>query len=68
MDWDDYYSHDTITAFLDELETSYEDVEVVDLGQTFEKRTQKLIKITRAGPDSPNILLEGGEWKAIKAS
>ncbi|QQP34743.1 Carboxypeptidase B [Caligus rogercresseyi] len=52
IDWNDYYG--------------LEDVHVETYGYSFEGRPLKLIKISRAGANSPNILVEGGiharEW------
>ena len=60
LDWDDYYSHEVINEFIDELADSYPDVTTVSIGQTFEGRDMRVIQVNRAGPDAPNIWIEAG--------
>ena len=38
LDWDDYYRHDVINAFLEELAENNEWAEVVTIGQSYEGR------------------------------
>ena len=62
LDWDDYYSHDDINAFIDELADTYSGfVSTRSIGSSFEGRDMRVIEITRAGPGAPNIWIEAGE-------
>ena len=38
LDWDDYYRHDVINAFLEELASLNDWAEVVTIGQSYEGR------------------------------
>ena len=38
LNWDDYYQHDVINAFLEELAANNEWAEVVTIGQSYEGR------------------------------
>ena len=38
LDWDDYYQHDVINSFLEELASLNDFAEVVTIGQSYEGR------------------------------
>ena len=60
LDWDDYYSYGVINEFMEELASSYANVSTVSIGTTYEGRDMRLIQVTRAGLDAPNIWVEAG--------
>ena len=60
LDWNDYYSHDVINEFIDELAATYPNVTTVSVGTTYEGRDMRAIQVNRAGPDAPNIWVEAG--------
>ena len=60
LDWDDYYSHDVINEFIDELAANYPDVTTTSIGETYEGRDMRVIHMERAGPGAPNIWVETG--------
>nr|ACO11155.1 Carboxypeptidase B [Caligus rogercresseyi] len=67
IDWNDYYGLEDIYTYLDQITVGKESyVSVETYGYSFEGRPLKLIRISRAGANSPNILVEGGiharEW------
>ncbi len=62
MDWNDYHRHDTINAWLDSLARQYSDyVSTISIGNSYEGRDMKVLAITRAGRDRPNIWIEAGD-------
>ena len=61
LNWDDYFPHQDINDFLDEIAATYEYVDVVSIGNTYEGRDTKALQITKAGPGKPNIYIEGGD-------
>ncbi len=60
LDWDNYYQHDVINAFLDELAANYDFANVVTIGQSYEGRDMKVIQINKAGEGAPNVWIEAG--------
>ncbi len=68
-DWEDYYSHDDINTFIDELASTNSDwVSTVSIGKSYEGRDMRVIKIEKAGPGAPIAWIEAGiharEWIA----
>ncbi|XP_058824810.1 zinc carboxypeptidase A 1 [Topomyia yanbarensis] len=65
--WSDYHTLDEINAWLDKLALEYDQVEVVEGGRSYEKRTIKGVKVSYKD-GNPGIFLEGGmharEWIA----
>ena len=59
MDWDDYYSTDDIHQFIDELAANYDFVETFSIGNTYEDREQRVIKIG-SGSNKPIVWVEAG--------
>merc|ERR1712117_771984 len=49
MDWEDYHDTDTIYAWLDELEATYDWLTTETMGQSYEGRDQRVSKICRDG-------------------
>merc|ERR1719414_1598397 len=44
MDWEDYHDLDTIYAWLDELEATYDSLTTEVIGQSYEGRDQRVVK------------------------
>merc|ERR1719210_2477562 len=68
-DWDDYYRHDDINNFIDELASTNSDfINTVSIGKTNEGRDMRVIQITKAGSGAPNVWVDAGiharEWIA----
>lgn len=61
LDWNDYYSHDDINEFIDELAATYDYVSTASIGQSYEGRDMRVIQIAKAGPGKPNIFVEAGK-------
>jgi hypothetical protein len=59
-DWEDYHSHEQINNYIESLAEAHDYVSVVNIGQTYEGREMKVIKITKAGEGAPNVFIEAG--------
>ena len=60
-DWKDYYRHDDINRFIDELASTNSDfINTVSIGKTVEDRDMRVIQITKAGSDAPIAWIEAG--------
>merc|ERR1712241_983809 len=69
MDWDDYYPHEDLVAFIQGLaDTNADWARIINVGQTYEGRDMNVLAIEKAGPGAPNVWLEAGiharEWIA----
>jgi len=69
MDWDDYYPHEDLQAFIQGLaDTNADWARIINIGQTYEGRDMNVLAIEKAGPGAPNVWLEAGiharEWIA----
>jgi len=69
MDWDDYYPHEDLVAFIQGLaDTNADWAKIINIGQTYEGRDMNVLAIEKAGPGAPNVWLEAGiharEWIA----
>jgi murein tripeptide amidase MpaA len=68
LTWDDYYSHETINEFIDELAATHDFVETVSIGTTVEGRDLRVVQIKKAGAGKPNVFIDAGiharEWIA----
>merc|ERR1712227_47532 len=69
MDWDDYYPHEDLVAFIQGLaDTNADWARIINIGQTYEGRDMNVLAIEKAGPGAPNVWLEAGiharEWIA----
>merc|ERR1719361_2436990 len=67
MTWDDYYSFDQISLWLDEVAASSDFAETAVIGTSYEGRDMKIIKICKGGcGHKPAVWLDGGiharEW------
>lgn len=66
-DWDDYYGHDQINAFIDGLDNA-DYIRTASIGSSVENRDMRVIQITKAGSGAPNVWVEAGiharEWIA----
>ena len=61
-DWNDYYRHDEINNFIDELaSTNSEFINTVSIGKTVEGRDMRVIQITKAGSGAPNVWVDAGK-------
>jgi len=68
-DWNDYYRHDEINNYIDELASTNSDfINTVSIGKTNEGRDMRVIQITKAGSGAPNVWVDAGiharEWIA----
>ena len=60
-DWDDYYRHEDINNFIDELASTNSDfINTVSIGKTVEGRDMRVIQITKAGSGAPNVWVDAG--------
>jgi len=69
LDWDDYYPHEDLQAFIQGLaDTNADWARIINIGQTYEGRDMNVLAIEKAGPGAPNVWLEAGiharEWIA----
>mgnify|MGYP001157519081 FL=1 len=69
FDWKDYHSHDAINSFIDGLEGANAGwVSTQSIGQSYEGRDMRVIKIEKAGLKAPIAWIEAGiharEWIA----
>merc|ERR1711992_413553 len=68
LDWNDYYGHDTLNAFIDGLADQYDWINTVSIGKSFEGRDMRVIQLAKAGAGKPNVWIEAGiharEWIA----
>jgi len=69
MDWDDYYPHEDLQAFIQGLaDTNADWARIINIGQTYEGRDMNVLAIEKAGAGAPNVWLEAGiharEWIA----
>jgi len=66
MDWDDYYSLDTLNEFIQALADANDFASIINIGKSYEGRDMNVLAITKAGPGAPNVFLEAGiharEW------
>ncbi|XP_037782742.1 carboxypeptidase B-like [Penaeus monodon] len=67
MDWTSYHRYDEITAWLEELASTYPELcSVKDVGTTYEGRTMKMLTLNKGGTEKPGIFIDGGiharEW------
>ena len=53
---------------MEEIAATYDYVNVVSIGNTYEGRDTKLLQIAKAGPGRPNIFIEGGNNKYLSGS
>lgn len=69
FDWTSYHSHKDMNSFIDGLSSANSDfVSTVSIGQSYEGRDMRVIQITKAGANKPNVWIEAGiharEWIA----
>merc|ERR1719225_2526527 len=69
MDWDDYYPHEDLVAFIQGLaDTNADWARIINIGQSYEGRDMNVLAVEKAGPGAPNVWLEAGiharEWIA----
>ena len=50
MTWDSYHDQDDIEAFLDYLVATYEFVEVESIGESYEGRPMRVLKVCKTFP------------------
>jgi len=66
IDWEDYYPHEDLNAFIQGLADANDFAEIINIGQSYEGRDMNVLAITKAGPGKPNVWLEAGiharEW------
>ena len=61
-DWNDYYRHEDINNFIDELASTNSDfINTVSIGKTVEGRDMRVIQITKAGSGAPNVWVDAGK-------
>jgi len=68
ISFDQYYPHDDLNAYIDDLATQFDFVNTVSIGKSHEGRDMRVIQIAKAGPGAPNVWIEAGiharEWIA----
>jgi len=66
IDWEDYYPHEDLNAFIQGLADANDFADIINIGQSYEGRDMNVLAITKAGPGKPNVWLEAGiharEW------
>jgi len=66
MDWEDYYPHEDLNAFIQGLADANDFASIINIGQSYEGRDMNVLAITKAGPGKPNVFIEAGiharEW------
>jgi len=66
MDWNDYYPHEDLNAFIQGLADANDFASIINIGQSYEGRDMSVLAITKAGPGKPNVFIEAGiharEW------
>merc|ERR1712018_362750 len=66
MDWNDYYPHEDLNAFIQGLADANDFASIINIGQSYEGRDMNVLAITKAGPGKPNVFIEAGiharEW------
>lgn len=61
MDWDTYHPLEDFYEYFDQLDVQSEDVSVENIGQSFEGRDMKVLKICKGGcGNKPIMYIEGG--------
>lgn len=68
ISFDQYYPHDDLNAYIDDLAAANDFINTVSIGQSHEGRDMRVLQITKAGPGKPNVWIEAGiharEWIA----
>merc|ERR1712209_23806 len=66
MDWEDYYPHEDLNAFIQGLADANDFASIINIGQSYEGRDMNVLAVTKAGPGKPNVFIEAGiharEW------
>merc|ERR1711868_341995 len=66
IDWEDYYPHEDLNAFIQGLADANDFASIINIGQSYEGRDMNVLAITKAGPGKPNVFIEAGiharEW------
>jgi len=67
MDWESYHTLEEISAWIDQLAVDYPDLATVtEVGESYEGRTMKLLKLSKGGVGKEAIFTDGGiharEW------
>jgi len=68
ISFDQYYRHEDLNAYIDDLASQNDFMNVVSIGKSLEGRDMRVLQITKAGPGKPNVWIEAGiharEWIA----
>ena len=68
ISFDQYYPHEELNAYIDDLAATNDFLNTVSIGQSHEGRDMRVLQITKAGPGKPNVWIEAGiharEWIA----
>ena len=60
ISFDQYYPHDELNAYIDDLAATNDFISTVSIGQSHEGRDMRVLQITKAGPGKPNVWIEAG--------
>ena len=61
-DWEDYYGYDEIVSFMEGLAANDDDINVIDIGKTYEGRDMKVHTICVQGKTEQRLYIYSKEF------